>query len=229
MADAPPRHDASGHRRRLRERLLNSGSGALSDHELIEYLLTLAIRRGDTKATAKALLREFGSIGRVLTAKPVDLMRVAGVGEIAAATLKIAQATAIALLREQAVSQPVLASWQALIDYLHASMAHIEIEQVRVLYLDAKNALMRDEIVSEGTIDQAAVYTREIMKRALALGATNLILVHNHPTGDPQPSRADIQLTREIMEAGKRLSVAVHDHIIMGARGHTSLRSQGLM
>ncbi len=229
MADAPPPNDAAGHRGRLRERLLTGGDAALADYELLEYLLTLAIRRGDTKATAKALLREFGSIGRVLSARPVDLMRVAGVGEMAAAALKIAQATAVALLHEQAMAKPVLASWQALIDYLHASMAYSDIEQVRILYLDAKNALIRDEIASQGTTDQAAVYTREIMNRALALGSTNLILVHNHPTGDPQPSRADIQLTRDIVEGGKRLGITVHDHIIIGAHGHTSLRSQGLM
>jgi DNA repair protein RadC len=229
MADASPSNDAAGHRARLRDRLLSGGGEALSDYELIEYLLTLAMRRGDTKATAKALLREFGSIGRVLTAPPVDLMRVEGIGEIAAATLKIAQATAVALLREQSMASPVLASWQALIDYLHAAMAHLDIEHVRVLYLDAKNTLIRDETVSEGTTDQAAVYTREIVKRALALGSSNLILVHNHPTGDPHPSRADIQLTRDIVEAGKRLGIAVHDHVIIGARGHTSLRAKGLM
>ncbi len=229
MADAPPRHNASGHRSRLRERLLSGGGEALADYELLEYLLTLAMRRGDTKATAKALLREFGSIGRVLAATPDELQRIEGVGEIASAALKIAQATAVALLREQAMAQPVLASWQALLDYLHASMGHHHVEQVRALYLDTKNALIREEIVSEGTIDQAAVYTREIMKRALTLGSSNLILVHNHPTGDPQPSRADIQLTREIAEAGRRLGIAVHDHVIVGSRGHVSLRARGLI
>lgn len=208
---------------------MSGGREALSDYELIEYLLTLAMRRGDTKGTAKALLREFGSIGRVLTATPTDLMRVEGVGEIAAAALKIAQATAVALLRDQGAGQPVLASWQALLDYLHAAMAHLDIEHVRVLYLDAKNMLIRDETVSEGTIDQAAVYTREIIKRALALGSSNLILVHNHPTGDPQPSRADIQLTRDIVEAAKPLGIALHDHVIIGARGHISLRGKGLI
>jgi len=229
MADAPPIHDAAGHRARLRERLLQGGGEALADYELIEYLLTLAMRRGDTKATAKALLRKFGTLGKVLTAKPVELMTVEGVGEIAAAALKIAQATAIAMLREEAAARPMLASWQALLDYLHADMAFLGIERVRVLFLDSKNMLIRDETVSEGTIDQAAVYTREIIKRAIEIGAANLILVHNHPTGDPQPSRADIQLTRDIVEAGKRLGVAVHDHVIIGQRGHTSLRAQGLM
>jgi DNA repair protein RadC len=229
MADAPPLNDAAGHRARLRERLLEGGGEALADYELIEYLLTLAMRRGDTKATAKALLREFGSLGKVVTAKPAELMKIDGVGEIAAAALKIAQATAVALLREDASARPMLASWQALLDYLHVDMAYLGIERVRVLYLDSKNMLIRDEIVSEGTVDQAAVYTREIVKRAIAVGSANLILVHNHPTGDPQPSRADIQLTRDIVEAGKRLGIAVHDHIIIGTRGHTSMRAQGLM
>jgi DNA repair protein RadC len=229
MADAPPLNDAAGHRARVRDRLLASGGAALSDYELIEYLLTLAMRRGDTKGTAKALLREFGSLGKVLTAEPAALMKVNGVGEVAAAALKIAQATALALLRADITERPMLASWQALLDYLHADMAYLGIERVRVLYLDSKNMLMCDEVASEGTIDQAAIYTREIVKRAIAVGAANLILVHNHPTGDPQPSRADIQLTRDIVEAGKRLGIAVHDHVIIGARGHTSLRAQGLM
>lgn len=229
MADGPPPNDAAGHRARLRERLLAGGGEALSDYELIEYLLTLAIRRGDTKATAKALLREFGTLGKVLTADPEALMKVDGVGDVAAAALKIAQATAVAMLREDVLTRPILASWQALLDYLHADMAHLGVERVRILYLDTKNTLIADEVASEGTVDQAAVYTREVVKRAIMIGATGLILVHNHPTGDPQPSRADIQLTRDIVEAGKRLGVAVHDHVIIGARGHTSLRAQGLI
>ncbi len=229
MADAPARPDAAGHRSRVRDRLLSGGGDALTDYELIEYLLTTAIKRGDTKATAKALLREFGSLGKVLTADPAALMQVAGVGEVAAAALKIAQATAVALLREQTVAQPVLSSWQALLDYLRADMAFLAIERVRVLYLDSKNMLIRDEVMSEGTIDQAAVYIREVMKRALALGSANLILVHNHPSGDATPSRADIQLTRDIVAAGRPLGVAVHDHVIVGANGYTSLRAKGLM
>jgi DNA repair protein RadC len=229
MADAPPPNDAAGHRARLRSRLLNGGGDALADYELIEYLLTLAMRQGDTKATAKALLREFGSLGKVLTAEPAALMAVKDVGEVAAAALKIAQATAVALLREKSSSGPMLASWQALLDYLRADMAYLSVERVRVLYLDSKNTLIRDETTSEGTVDQAALYVREVIKRAMALGSTSLILVHNHPSGDPQPSRADIQLTRDIVEAGKRLNIAVHDHVIIGAEGYTSLRAQGLM
>jgi DNA repair protein RadC len=229
MADAPATNDAEGHRARVRERLLAGGGDALADYELIEYLLTLAMRRGDTKATAKALLREFGGLGKVLCAEPEALMQVHGVGEVAAAALKIAQATAVALLREEAMSRPLLASWEALLDYLRADMGYLTVERVRVLYLDSKNMLISDDVMSEGTLDQAALYVREVIKRAMALGSANLILVHNHPSGDSQPSRADIQLTRDMIEAGKRLGISVHDHVIIGLHGHTSLRAQGLI
>ena len=229
MADAPSTADHAGHRARLRERLLDSGSEALADYELLEFLLTLAIRRGDTKATAKALLKEFGSIGQVLTASPAALMRVKGVGDIAVGAIHIARATALALLREQATAEPILASWQALLDYLRADMAWLGVERFRVLHLNSKNMLLRDEIMSEGSIDQTAVYVREVIKRAIDLGSVGLILVHNHPSGDPQPSRADIQITRDISEAGRRLSISVHDHVIIGSRGYVSLRAQGLM
>ena len=229
MADAPSTADHAGHRARVRERLLDSGSEALADYELLEFLLTLAIRRGDTKATAKALLKEFGSIGQVLTASPAALMRVKGVGDIAVGAIPIARATALALLREQATAEPILASWQALLDYLRADMAWLGVERFRVLHLNSKNMLLRDEIMSEGSIDQTAVYVREVIKRAIDLGSVGLILVHNHPSGDPQPSRADIQITRDISEAGRRLSISVHDHVIIGSRGYVSLRAQGLM
>lgn len=222
----PP--DAIGHRARLRTRLLED-AGGLQDYELLEYLLGLAIRQGDTKPTAKALLREFGSIGAVLSAGPDALMQVKGVKETSAAALKIAQATALALLAERASAQPVLASWQSLLDYLRADMAWLDIERVRVLHLNGKNMLIRNEVMSEGSIDQAAVHVREVIKRAIALGSASLIIVHNHPSGDPQPSRADIQLTRDIIEAGKRLGISVHDHVIVGATGHASLRALGLM
>lgn len=221
--------DTVGHRDRVRQRLLDGGGDDLADYELIEYLLTLGLPRIDTKPLAKELLREFGSIGAVLTAKPADVMRIKGVGERAAAALRIAQATALALLRERVADQPVLASWQALLDYLRADMAWLDIERVRVLHLNAKNMLIRDEVMSEGSVDQAAVYVREVIKRAIALGSAGLILVHNHPSGDPQPSRADIQLTRDIIEAGRRLGIGVHDHVIVAANGHASLRALGLM
>lgn len=224
-----PESDNSGHRARLRSRLLGSGGDALLDHELIEYLLALAIPRRDTKPLAKSLIKEFGGIGGVLTADPEALARVGGMGETAVAAIKIAQAAALRLLRAEVVERPVLANWQALIDYLHADMAHHRIERVRVLHLNTRNILIRDELISEGSIDEAAVHVREVVKRAIDLGSAAIILVHNHPSGDPAPSRADIELTRQIAEAGKRLGIAVHDHIIIGARGHVSLRAQGLI
>jgi DNA repair protein RadC len=229
MADAPAPVDAAGHRSRLRGRLLGGGGDALQDYELIEYLLALAIPRRDTKPLAKALLREFGGIGGLLSADPEALLRIDGVGETAAAALKIVQASALRMLRNEIVEKPVLASWQALVDYLRADMGHITIERVRVLHLNAKNILIRDEIVSEGSIDQATVHVREVIRRAIDLGSSAIILVHNHPSGDPSPSRADITLTRDIIDAGKRLNVAVHDHVIIGATGHSSMRALGLI
>lgn len=156
-------------------------------------------------------------------------MRVNGMGETAAAAIKIGQAAALRLLRAQVAEQPVLGNWQALIDYLQADMAHHVIERVRVLHLNTRNMLIRDELISEGSIDEAAVHVREVIRRAIDLGSAAIILVHNHPSGDPAPSRADIDLTRQIAEAGKRLGITVHDHLIIGATGHVSLRAQGLM
>ncbi len=229
MADVSPPNDAAGHRSRLRSRLLDGGGEALQDYELIEYLLALAIPRRDTKPLAKALLREFGGIGGLLSADPEALLRIDGVGETAAAALKIVQASALRLLRNAIVEKPVLASWQSLIDYLRADMGHITIERVRVLHLNAKNMLIRDEIISEGSIDQATVHVREVIRRAIDLGSSAIILVHNHPSGDPAPSRADIALTRDIIDAGKRLNVAVHDHVIIAATGYSSMRALGLI
>ncbi len=229
MAEADPSPDAHGHRSRLRERLATGGGDALLDHELIEYLLALAIPRRDTKPLARALLREFGGLGGVLSADHEALRRVSGMGETSIAALKVAQAAAIRLVRNEALARPVLANWQALLDYLHADLAHSQVERFRVLHLDTRNMLIRDELVSQGTIDQTAVYTREVVKRALELGSAAVILVHNHPSGDPSPSRADIEITRTIAAAGKPLNIAVHDHLIIGTRGHVSLRAQGLI
>jgi DNA repair protein RadC len=227
-ADPAPPADGLGHRARLRGRLLADPDGLL-DHELIEYLLALAIPRRDTKPLAKALLREFGGLGPLLTADADALMRVDGMGETSAAALKIAQAAALRLLRVQAANRPVLANWQALIDYLHADMAHHQIERFRVLHLNSRNVLIRDEVMSEGSIDQAAVHVREVIRRAMDLGSASIILVHNHPSGDASASRADIDITRAIAEAAKRLGIALHDHLIIGAHGHRSLRSEGLI
>ncbi|OYY67436.1 RadC family protein [Sphingomonas sp. 28-63-12] len=232
-SDAPakdaPDPDHKGHRARLRQRLLTHGDAALLDHELIEYLLALAIPRRDTKPLAKALLVEFGGIGGLFAADPEALLRVAGMGETAAAAIKIGQAAALRLLRAQVAQRPVLGNWQALIDYLHADMAHHVNERVRVLHLNTRNMLIRDELISEGSIDEAAVHVREVVRRAMDLGSAAIILVHNHPSGDPAPSRADIELTRQVAEAGKRLGITVHDHIVIGATGHVSLRAQGLI
>jgi len=227
MGETPP--DAAGHRARLRRRLIEGGADALMDHELIEYLLALAIPRRDTKPLAKALLREFGGIAPLLSAEPETLLRVPGMGEAAVAALRIADAAALRLLRARAAEQPVLAGWQALTDYLRADMAHSVIERVRVLHLNSRNMLIRDELIAEGSIDQAAVHVREVMRRAMELGSAAIILVHNHPSGDPQPSRQDIALTRQIIEAGRHLGVTVHDHVIVGAKGHSSLRALGLL
>lgn len=224
-----PPHDGIGHRARLRQRLATGGGDALMDHELIEYLLALAIPRRDTKPLAKALLREFGGIGGVLTADWEALNRVPGMGETSIAAIKVAQASALRLLKSEVTKQPILASWQALLDYLRADMAHLTIERVRVLHLNSRNMLIRDEHMGDGSVDQAAIYTREVIRRAIDLGSVALILVHNHPSGSPDPSRQDIEITRQIIDAGKRLNIAVHDHIIIGAQGHKSFRALGLI
>lgn len=223
-----PATDASGHRARLRRRLIEGGPEALLDHELVEYLLALAIPRRDTKPLARKLLAEFGGLGPLLSADPESLGR-AELTEGVIAALKIAEASALRLLRSRVSERPILTNWQALADYLHADMAHRLIERVRVLHLNTKNALIRDELVSEGSIDQAAVHVREIVRRALELGSAALILVHNHPSGDPEPSRQDITLTRELMAALKPLGIAVHDHVVVGSKGQASLRALGLI
>ena len=224
-----PEPDHSGHRARLRKRLAEQGGEGLLDHELIEYLLALAIPRRDTKPLAKALLAEFGGIGGLLSADGEALARVKGMGETSIAAIKIAHAAAIRLLRAEVAARPVLSNWQALLDYLRADMAHHSNERVRVLHLNTRNMLIRDELMSEGSIDEAALYVREVIRRAIDLGSAAIILVHNHPSGDPTPSRADIDVTRNMAEAGKRMGIAVHDHIIMGTSGHSSLRAMGLM
>lgn len=219
----------SGHRARLRQRLLAGGDTALLDHEVIEYLLALAIPRRDTKPLAKQLLAEFGGIGGLFAAEPEALAAVQGMGETAVAAIKIAQAATLRLLRAEVMERPVLANWQALLDYLRADMAFHSVERVRVLHLNTRNILIRDELMSEGSIDEAAVHVREVVKRAMQLGSAAIILVHNHPSGDPAPSRADIDLTRNIAEAAKRLGITLHDHVIVGTQGYSSMRSMGLI
>lgn len=221
--------DASGHRARLRKRLLVGGAEALADHEVIEYLLMTAIPRRDVKPLARTLIARFGSLAGVLNADARALENHPGMGETSAASLKIVALAARRLAREQVREQPVLGSWQALIDYLTIDMAHLTVERVRVLYLNAQNMLIHDEHVGDGSIDEAAIHPREVIRRALDLGATALIIVHNHPSGSPQPSRADIDITNRIAEAGRLLGIVVHDHVIIGRHGHVSLRSKGLI
>lgn len=220
---------SQGHRSRLRERLLTGGTDALLDHEVIEYLLALAIPRKDTKPLARALLAEFGDIETLLTAEPGMIARVKGAGPTAISALKIAQTAALRLLKTKVKKAPILSGWQSLIDYLHADMAFRLTERCRLLHLDNHNRLIRDEILSEGSVDQAPVYVREVIRRAIELCSVGLILVHNHPSGDANPSEADIQLTRSIVAATRPLKIYLHDHVIISSSGACSLRALGLL
>jgi DNA repair protein RadC len=222
-------HGGSGHRARLRRRLLDGGPEALADYEVLEYLLFAARRQGDTKPTAKALLARFGSLAGVLNADANALAEVEGMGEVSAAALKAVALAARRMARSEVRQKPVLGSWQALLDYLAIDMAHLTVERVRVLYLDTRNRLILDHPAQEGTIDEAAIHPREVVKKALEVGASALILVHNHPSGNPEPSRADIQITARIAEAGRLLGITVHDHVIVGREGHVSLKAKGLI
>ncbi len=226
MADAPP--DSAGHRARLRQRLFDGGGEALLDHELVEYLLALAIPRRDTKAQAKALIARFGGIGPLLAADS-DALRREGLSDGVVAALKIAQATALRLLETRIEGRPILSSWDALGDYLQAAMAHSPVEEVRVLFLNAKNLLLANEALWRGSVDEASVHVREVIARAIALGATAIIIVHNHPSGDPSPSQQDIRLTKDLIEAGRHMRVTVHDHVIVGSQGRSSMKAMGLI
>ncbi len=219
---------ASGHRSRLRKRLLDAGPDGFHDYELIEYLLTLTIPRVDTKPIAKKLVAQFGGIGPLLSSSAETLKR-EGLSEATVAALKIAEATALRLLETRVEGRPILSSWDALGDYLHAAMAHSRVEEVRILFLNAKNMLLANEALWQGSVDEASVHVREVIARAIALGATALIIVHNHPSGDPTPSSQDIRLTRDLVDAGRHMKVTVHDHVIVGAQGRTSMRAMGLI
>jgi DNA repair protein RadC len=222
-------HEGEGHRARLRKRLLDGGAEALADYEVLEYLLFAARPRGDTKSVAKALLRRFGTLAGVLNADAGALASVEGMGEVSAAALKAVALAARRMARSEVQDRPVLSSWQALLDYLAIDMAHLTIERVRVLYLDARNRLVLDHHAGDGSVDEAAIHPREVIRRGLEVGATALILVHNHPSGSPEPSRADIQITQRIAEAGRLLGLTVHDHVIVGREGHVSLKAKGLI
>ena len=225
-ASQPP---GAGHRQRLRERFLKGGSDAMPDYELLELLLFRALLRGDTKPLAKRLLETFGSFADVIHAPEDRLKDVPGVGDAVVTELKIVRAAALRMTRSEVLNRPALGSWSAVINYCTAVQGFETREQFRILFLDKRNVLIADEVQGQGTIDHTPVYIREVIKRALELSATAIILVHNHPSGDPTPSRADIEMTRHIMDAAKKLSIVVHDHIIVGRDGHASLKGLGLM
>ena len=224
-----PANPDAGHRQRLRERFRQAGGDALPDYELLELVLFRAIPRQDTKPIAKRLLERFGTFSEVINAPDGRLAEVNGVGEAVITELKLVRAAALRLLRGEVMAKPVLSSWAQVIGYIRAAQGFSEKEQFRILFLDKRNQLIVDEIQQEGTVDHTPVYVREVVKRALELSASALILVHNHPSGDPTPSRADIDMTRFIVEAAKPLGVIIHDHIIVGRQGHASLKSLGLL
>jgi DNA repair protein RadC len=219
--------DYLGHRRRLRERFLNGGDGALADYELLELLLCQAQPRVDMKPAAKALLKRFGSFAGVMAAAPAQLQEVDGVGPAAAVIIKVVQASALRMAQQELVRRDVIGSWKKLLDYCRMRMAEEKTEQFRLLFLDNKNAVIADEEQQRGTVNHTPVYPREVVKRALELGASAIILVHNHPSGDPTPSEDDIVMTKEVAAAAEKLGIAVHDHIVIGRKGHASLRSMG--
>jgi DNA repair protein RadC len=218
-----------GHRRRLREKLLTRGADALADYELLEMLLFFAQPRGDTKPLAKAVINRFGSFAAVLTAPTHELFATPGLGEHAVAAFRLVQGAALRLARAEAAARPVLNNWERLMDYLNAALAREKVEQFRILFLDNRNQLIADEVQGRGTVNHTPVYPREVVKRALELHATALILVHNHPSGDPTPSREDVEMTAEVKEAARLLGIVVHDHVIVGHGRWVSLRREGLM
>lgn len=223
---APHYHE---HRARLRKRFEDTGADALADYELLELLLFRVVPRRDTKPLAKALIQKFGDFAAVLAADPRRLVEVEGCGPAVAQELKTIQAAAERAARVEAKRKPVVGSWSKLVDYCRVTLQHETREQFRVLFLDVKNQLLADEVLGEGTIDHAPVYPREIIRRALELRASSIILVHNHPSGDPSPSGADVAITKEIMAAADVMGVKVHDHLIIGRHGAASMKSLGLM
>jgi len=225
-----PRADPNaGHRLRLKERFVSGGPEALPDYELLELVLFSAIPRRDTKPVAKQLLERFGSFAEVVNAPPERLKEVKGIGDAAVIQLKLVRAAALRIMQGVIMRRPVLGSWAAVLDYCRAAMGFEASEQFRILFLDRRNCLIADEVQQRGTVDHTPVYVREVVKRALELSASAIILVHNHPSGDPTPSRADIDMTRQIVDAAKPLGVAVHDHIVVGRQGHASFKALKLL
>lgn len=218
-----------GHRARLRARLLKAGPESLADHEVLEMMLFLALPRRDTKPIARALVQRFGSFARAIAAPVEELLAVEGRGEAGAASLKIVQAAALRLVKAEVIYRPILNHWDRLIEYLTAVLARERVEQARVLFLDQRNRLIADEVQAQGTINHTAIYPRELVKRALDHHATAIILVHNHPSGDPTPSQEDVAMTREIKQAAQALSIVLHDHVIIGNGKWVSLKRLGLL
>lgn len=217
------------HRKRLRTRFMEGGSTAMPDYELLELVLFRAIPRQDVKPLARRLLDTFGDFNRVVTASAARLVTVQGVGDAVVQELKIVEAAAQRMMRARVMHKPVLSSWDALVDYCHTAMAHRETEQFRILFLDRKNVLIADEEQARGTVDHVPVYPREVVKRALELNASALILVHNHPSGDPTPSQADITMTGQIQDAAQVLGIVLHDHLIIGKEQELSFRASGYL
>lgn len=217
------------HRKRLRERFLSGGSAACAEYELLELLLFRAIPRQDVKPLARQLIEMFGDLNAVITAPVGRLRSIPGVGDSIITELKLTEACAHRMARARIMDRPVISGWQALLDYCHTAMSHRETEQVRVMFLDRKNILIADEAQGEGTVDHVPVYPREVIRRALELNASALILVHNHPSGDPSPSQADIAMTEAIRAAAEVLSITLHDHIIIGKSRELSFRSEGYL
>jgi DNA repair protein RadC len=226
FAEAPHYH---GHRERLRERFRDAGPDALSDYELLEMVLFRALPRRDVKPLAKSLIGRFGSFAEVVHAPDARLRETSGLGEAAIIELKLIAATASRVAKGQVKQRTMLSSWTAVIDYCRASMAFADKEQFRILFLDKRNQLIADELQQVGTVDHTPVYPREVVKRALELSATAIIMVHNHPSGDPTPSQADIQMTKSIIDISAPLGISVHDHIIVGKNGHASLKGLRLI
>lgn len=217
------------HRDRLRARFTDGGSDAVPDYELLEMILYRAVPRGDTKPLAKALIQQFGDLNRVLAAPPARLKDVSGVGDRVVFELKLIEATGHRMARAKVLQKPILASWDALLEYCQTAMAHRDLEQFRVLFLDRKNVLVADEAQANGTVDHVPVYPREVVKRALELNATALILIHNHPSGDPTPSEADVQMTFAIRDAAEVFNIAIHDHLVIGKARELSFRAEGYL
>ncbi len=229
MATAPEKPLYAGHRKRLRERFLKAGTDGLADYELLELLLFMARPRADVKPLAKALMTRFGSFAEVISADTERLAETAGAGESVIVALKTVHAAALKLMREDVMDKPILGSWEKVLAYCRATMGYGKTEQFRILFLNNKNILIADELQQTGTVDHTPVYPREVVKRALELGASAVVMVHNHPSGDPAPSQADIEMTKEIRDAGKALGVRLHDHLIVARKGYASLAAMGLI